>query len=851
MFVIKKMGDKYLKNSIISFVLIVSTVLMPVAFIPIKTEAEGVSTYIAASSTLLGQLPLCQNKLKSSLNRLFTGKMGSLESVPTTEVDSTTPGNMGDIPDPMDTLGDSLSELPTAEEVPTSIQAPVAEDIKKTEKNSAETLKTVTETNANDTCLKSIGRVVIKMLLQKLTTETVSWINGGYEGSPLFIQDPGAFFRDIEKDQILKFTSEINDPVLYPFGKEFIKSTVSSFNNKFANNAQYSLNSVIQKNNPAYNATTFSADFSQGGWAAWDALTQNPANNPLGFALIASNEIGKRIEDTTSLASGSLQQSGGYLGVEKCADPQDVTKEEDSKAILEQAESKGPYEYRRCTGGFKLVTPGKMVADAATNTVNYPNNNLLKAEDLNDAVAAILDAMLSQFSSGVMSSNGFLGLTKSSDWVGASEGNIVLNTDNTEDYSSSSDFSGYQSSFLNKNPNFNIRTDLNQALIDEQRIFIDKIKEQNRQLKSTIPITKENNPSGFFTGNYGLIPTIYQLDYCIPGPHPGWENDSRNILNNGLALVTPETQSSIGDKRLDEITGAASTISGLALAAGGAYLGATIGSAVPIVGTIIGAAVGAAVGAIVGYVIKFVEDKDTMGKLKNYYAGVIAAYTGQSPFSKSHNPQANTLTSLQNVSEALNTILDRYAEIINQVFRPAVMIEVTAEANQKYNEIKSYLKMFSNNEGTIVTMVGVAEKLSGIKANIDKLNDQLANKTITNRAGEIAPLLSTTDSDGNIIMGQKDQYEENLKPWIASFGRLSGEMVTGDDIAIVDNRIKQIVDEKDYIYNNLLKGPNGCEQELAINPVGSDGNRLSWRVYDTKRAQYPGELLYDYNNWNN
>ena len=76
--------------------------------------------------------------------------------------------------------------------------------------------------------------------------------------------------------------------------------------------------------------------------------------------------------------------------------------------------------------------------------------------------------------------------------------------------------------------------------------------------------------------------------------------------------------------------------------------------------------------------------------------------------------------------------------------------------------------------------------------------------TITNRAGEIAPLLSTTDSDGNIIMGQKDQYEENLKPWISAFGRISQEMVTGDDIAVVDNTIKQIIDEKDYIYNDLL-----------------------------------------------
>ncbi len=854
------MKGKYFNNSIVSFILIISTILSPMAFIPNKTQAEGITTYIGTASKVISQLPLCQGKLTKALSKIFTKKFNTTKILDnaSTAATSNSSGNTmsNDGSEPIAGLGELESFLNSDIASSDAVKVEQTPDAKAVQKqilaNTTATKESTDESNTNDTCLKSIGRAVIKILLQKLTTDTVNWINSGYEGSPLFVQNPGAFFKDIEKEQLIKFTSEINDSVLYPFGKDFIKNAALSLNNKFENNARYTLNDVIRSTNPEYSATSFNDDFSKGGWAAWDSLTQNPANNPLGFSIMSSNELAKRTEDGIGLASGSLQQSGGYLGVEKCSDPQDVTKEENEKAILERAESnEGPYQYRTCDGEFKLVTPGKMVADAATTAVNYSNNNLLKAEDLNDAVAAVLDAMLNQFAGGLMSRNGFLGLTHSDDWNLASEGTPLIDTNNTEDYSARSDFNGYQSSFLSQNPNFNIRTDLNQALLDEQRIYIDKIKEENKELKSTIPITKENNPSGFFTGNYGIIPTIYQLDYCIPGPHPGWENDSRNILSSSLALVTPETESTIGSKSMEEITNAVSTLSGLAFAAAGAYIGASVGSAVPIVGTMIGAAVGAIVGAVIAYIVNWANDKSAYEKLKYYYAGIIGSYTGQKIKADSTNKQVETLTSIENVSKALNTVLDRYAEIIHKVFRPEVMPEVTPEANQKFGELRGYLHMFSNNEKTIVSMRGVIEKLNGIKISIDKLNEQLSNNTITDRNGKVVPLESITDSDGNIIMGQKDQYEENLKPWIASFARLTSSMVTGDDIAVVEKRIKEIVDEKDYIYSNLLKGPNGCEQELAADQIGTDGYRLSWRVYNTKRVEYPGEILYDYNHWNN
>ena len=41
-------------------------------------------------------------------------------------------------------------------------------------------------------------------------------------GKPAFIQDPVNFWR-YSKNEIIQFGLEIDDPILYPFGKAFMK----------------------------------------------------------------------------------------------------------------------------------------------------------------------------------------------------------------------------------------------------------------------------------------------------------------------------------------------------------------------------------------------------------------------------------------------------------------------------------------------------------------------------------------------------------------------------------------------------------------------------------------------------
>ena len=843
------MQKKYFYNSIISFILIVSTILMPLSFIPKKAEAQiGISGYTSGLAPAIASLPQCKEVINSGIKSLFSG----IESL-----FSSDEGPLLDMSDLDDTASSAASSLESVASSAASqfdnINVFDTEANKKLDalKKQSEAIKQSTESlNANSTCIQSIGRLIIKMLLQKLTVSTVAWINSGFDGNPAFIQDPGKFFNDIAKNEILQFGLEINNPELFPFGRAWMQNTALAFNNKFQDNARYSLNELIQNTNPEFTAETFQQDFSQGGWNAWTAMTQVPANNPLGFKLMADNEIQRRLagtsQSTAEQVHEALSQADGFLGDMRCVDSSGSDTGITQQQRREDATAQREDPCKVAGGNWEYVTPGKLVSEAATNVMGYQNNAYLNVEDLNDAVAAILDALLSQFSSNIME-KGFANLGNE-----GADGSLVYDSsrmNNTFRTQTEKDFmpSQLSSSWLAANPNFNIRTDLTQALIDEQRTYADKLKLQNEKLMSTTdgqdykldydPVKKISNADG-------LIPVIYQLDYCIPGPHPGFEEDSRRTLAAVADVIVPESPASLADRDENEIVGSvkglstlAGTAVGLSITASTTAFGASLGSVAPVVGTIIGAAIGLVVGWIISL---FGGDDDGFYKARLYYASQLGALTGiainpENPPGEGSgtNKQAANIESKYASVHVLNTILDRYIYLIHKVFNPKFLPDVTREATTSYYQITGYNQMAKNDEEKISLLKTTVNLLGDIKDEVDALNEEYKDTY-----GQFIPNSEKTEEE--LI----EEYENKLKDQINAFGRLSSSMVNGNDIAKADNLLKQITDKKDYIYKNLLKGPYGCEKDLELRK-----QPLAERIHNTKRMTYPFPILYDYNNF--
>jgi hypothetical protein len=201
----------------------------------------GIGARISAITPLLSELPLCAEKIGvSKVKGLFRDASSLLK---------TKKGQDGK--NSIDySENNPLSESSAIEVIDIRLNTTTTKNNEKL--NDID--KSTAETNENDTCLKSVGRLVTKMLLQKITVSTVEWINNGFEGKPLFLQDPGKFFGDIAKNEFLQFKLEIDDPYLYPFGRNFLKNQVFALSNRFNDNAKYSLNELIAQTTPQYDA---------------------------------------------------------------------------------------------------------------------------------------------------------------------------------------------------------------------------------------------------------------------------------------------------------------------------------------------------------------------------------------------------------------------------------------------------------------------------------------------------------------------------------------------------------------------------------------------------------------------
>ena len=732
--------------------------------------------------------------------------MDSNQMNPTVEIPS--PANLSD---KVESFTNGLNSVPVND---VNLQKKV-DTIDKNTKTTAEGIAAM-ETNQN--CWNAIGKIVAKKLLQEVTLSTVKWIQSGYNGKPFFVQDPINFFNDIAKHEILTFGAEISDPVKYPYGKAFLQNMALNYNQRFQDNAAYSLDEMIAKTTPQYSASSFKDDFSQGGWNAWDAMTQVPANNPLGFQMIASEELSQRLAGTSQSNAqnmrDALQQSNGFLGDQKCVDPKTgrlngITKEEDNFAIKlgefykndstsivggqdEALIAKYGTSPRHCLQ-WQYVTPGKTIADWATKTLGNSDKSLIDVNTFNDAIAAILDAAVAQFS-GQLTQKGLAYMSTNENDYHYNSGSFSTKTGVTSDFTESQI---NDSTWLTQNSSFNIRTDVNQALIDTQRTYLQKIKDENTYLSD-------------------LIKNIWQLDYCIPGPNPNWEDISQTTMENVIIGKTPDKQTDLLIETNTAVNG--TTLGHVGQNATQAIVSTLLKKAPKILQNI-------PIVSIVGGILDIFASKDADEKNRQDMARYITAFLKVWVNDSRGGGNQDEIHNMGEVQDFFTGTFDSYKNIIKRTyFTPSdesdkYMPTVTFEARAEFKKVEGYQQIIINNGKTITAVEGTITKLQGIKDDLDKLNLRLASGSIN-----------------------QDDYNSELLPIKNSFARLSISIFSGDDVASVDSLSKQAKDEKTYVHDDLLMGKYGCEKSME-KLWKTDPNTYGKYV---RRQPYPLEIDHIY-----
>ncbi len=282
-------------------------------------------------------------------------------------------------------------------------------------------------------------RNIAKKSLQKLTESTVNWINDGFHGAPLFVENPKSFFKDIAKYEIKNLVNRIGyDSGNFPFGKGFIMSAIQGYKNTFERNAQYSLSKVI---NDQQFLSDYRNDFNVGGWDGFLLNTQLPQNNPIGSQLMYSDYLASKlpeVEAAKNKVQKTLEQGQGFLSPQACPSnskynnainefkrpsfkpsKQPPAPENCSIYVDDIVEQQLCQERNReiqtnyeldigserllwneknfCPGGLVATTPGSVVANQIMTATSSTFRQGELGMAMGNSLSAIFDALLNQF----------------------------------------------------------------------------------------------------------------------------------------------------------------------------------------------------------------------------------------------------------------------------------------------------------------------------------------------------------------------------------------------------------------------------------------------------------------------
>ena len=273
--------------------------------------------------------------------------------------------------------------------------------------------------------LDGLARIAVRRLLAEITKSIVNLFNIGFEGDPSFLANPQAFFLNTANQITGEIIEKVNPQLCDMFRPQIVLVLKGT---RFGEPYQCTALKVLD------NIRSFVSDFQNGGWTGWFTILQEE-NNFYDTAYRASAEQARKIGADKERKRDELAQGQGFLSIKKCKkyDPDYVAAKQAAADNEDNAGAAAAYELSsfKSDGGIRgcaeaeAVTPGKFIAELGINANNIPVNDLTAADEINEALVAIFNALINQMISQGFSSlsggNGDSG-NSGSDWTSADDG---------------------------------------------------------------------------------------------------------------------------------------------------------------------------------------------------------------------------------------------------------------------------------------------------------------------------------------------------------------------------------------------------------------------------------------------
>ncbi|MEI6553172.1 MAG: hypothetical protein WCO09_01245 [bacterium] len=214
----------------------------------------------------------------------------------------------------------------------------------------------------------AIAWCIVNTIIDYIVNSTIAWANSGFKGNPAFLRNPGDFFKNLADQTAAQFIREVayetgGFDICKPFRAVIATGLAKSYS-KNTNIQSCSLTQMQQNMMKSSYTITTPTD--------WMALTK-PQNNQYYSYIQAGSEMQKRIDARNNTARFDLTLNKGFLSQKKCKD--------DSKP-----ESK--------TNPCDTTTPGSMIADSLSHTLNIPKDRLVSAQRFDQMIDAVVNNLI-------------------------------------------------------------------------------------------------------------------------------------------------------------------------------------------------------------------------------------------------------------------------------------------------------------------------------------------------------------------------------------------------------------------------------------------------------------------------
>ncbi len=200
--------------------------------------------------------------------------------------------------------------------------------------------------------LDSIGYCLTNALIQYISDATIAWIDNGFEGNPVFVDDPEAFFKSIKGDTFDAFFDTFGDGILC---KQFDLDVRLALLNRVRPRRVF---------NCTYERALTNLQTEPFSFEVFAKVTQNPMNNPIGAFLTIDSNYQRLVNSRQDVLQQQLTWNRGYLSWQDEENPS------------------------------KTVTPGAVVASGFEKLTTLKSDRLILADEFDEIMGALINQLI-------------------------------------------------------------------------------------------------------------------------------------------------------------------------------------------------------------------------------------------------------------------------------------------------------------------------------------------------------------------------------------------------------------------------------------------------------------------------